>query len=110
MSIDNLTIKEAREIAAMFGNVSPHLASPWEVGKNYFIRTVTMAQTGRLVSVHPTELVLDDAAWVADTGRFANAVKKAAFDEVEPFPGRIIVGRQAIIDACEIPSLPCEQK
>lgn len=85
--------------------------SPWEIGKNYLIRTVTMIDTGRLVAVTDHELVLEDAAWIADTGRFANALVSAEFCEVEPFPaGQVIIGRGAIIDACQIHTLPREQK
>jgi hypothetical protein len=85
---------------------------PWEIGKTYLIRTVTMIDTGRLVAVTPQELVLEDAAWIADTGRFALAVKTAEFDEVEPFPDgrRVIVGRGSVIDAVQIPSAPRTQK
>ena len=73
----------------------------WEIGKNYVIRTVTMIQVGKLISVDEHELVLEDAAWVADTGRWANFLSEGKVSEVEPFPdGRIIVGRHAIIDAC----------
>ena len=73
---------------------------PWVVGKTYLIRTVTMIQTGRLVAVYDKELVLEDAAWVADTGRFYDALSKGTLNEVEPFPdGPVIVGRGAISDA-----------
>jgi hypothetical protein len=88
----------------------PHTA-PWRIGANYLIRTVTMIDTGRLVDVTPTELVLEDAAWIADTGRFSGAVSKASFGEVEPFPaGRVIIGRGAVIDAVEIHTVPRSQK
>jgi len=84
---------------------------PWNIGANYLIRTVTMIDTGRLVEVTPMELVLEDAAWVADTGRFSDALKKSEFSEVEPFPaGRVIIGRGSIIDAVEISNLPMKQK
>ena len=74
---------------------------PYEVGEKYFIRTVTMAHTGRLVAVSEQELVLEDASWIADTGRFAKFLRDGTLNEVEPFPdGRVIVGRGAIIDAC----------
>ena len=80
-------------------------SSPWNIGKNYFIRTVTMIDTGRLVQVTPQELVLEDAAWIADTGRFHAALKTCDFNEVEPFPdGRVIINRGAVIDAIEIPT------
>jgi hypothetical protein len=83
----------------------------WVIGKNYLIRTVTMIDTGRLVAVTEHELVLEDAAWVADTGRFAQAIEKGEFNEVEPFPsGRVIVGRGSLIDAVQIPVLPRKQK
>lgn len=109
MNIDSLTIKEAREIAALFtAKADEH---PFEIGANYLIRTVTMIDTGRLIRVTPTELVLEDAAWIADTGRFADAVAKAVFSEVEPFPaGQVIIGRGAIIDAVKISVLPRDQK
>ena len=83
----------------------------WEVGKNYLIRTVTMIDTGRLVAVGEHELVLEDAAWIADTGRFQQALESGSFSEVEMFPkGRVIIGRSAVIDAVQINSLPTMQR
>lgn len=83
----------------------------WEVGKNYLIRTVTHIQTGRLVGYDAHELVLEDAAWIADTGRFSGALTSCDFSEVEPFPqGRVLVGRGALIDAVQIASTPRSQK
>ena len=114
MNLDDLTIGQAKELARMFGlgqPLPPAADHPFEIGKNYLVRTVTMIDTGRLVAVTPTELVLEDAAWIADTGRFADAIRKAEFGEVEPFPpGRLIVGRGAIIDAFQIATLPRVQK
>jgi len=75
---------------------------PYTIGMKIFIRTVTMIVTGRLVEVHEHELVVEDAAWVADTGRFSAALASGTLSEVEPFPdGRVIVGRGSIVDACE---------
>lgn len=111
-NIDTLTIGEARKLAALFNGPQPTADShPWEIGKNYLIRTVTMIDTGRLVAVTEHELVIEDAAWVADTGRFADAVAKSEFGEVEPFPaGRVIIGRGSVIDAVLIEKLPRSQK
>lgn len=111
--IDNLTIKEAREISRLFNSTSqPSPAdSPYKVGEVYLIRTVTMIDTGRVVRVTPQEIVLTDAAWIADTGRFADALRKAEFSEVEPFPdGEVIINRAAVIDACTIKLAPRSQK
>lgn len=70
-----------------------------------------MIDTGKLVSVTNQELVLENAAWIADTGRFSDAVKSCAFNEVEPFPtGRVIIGRGSVIDAICINELPTKQK
>jgi hypothetical protein len=111
MKIDELTIGEARQLVQMFGGGKAGDEHAWQIGKNYLIRTVTMIDTGRLVAVTEHELVLEDAAWIADTGRFAQAVDKAEFGEVEPFPsGRVIVGRGSVIDAVEITVLPRSQK
>ena len=79
-------------------------SSPFKIGAHYLIRTVTMTNTGTLVAEYPEFLVLKDAAWVADTGRFANVLKDPTmFNEVEPFPADVIVGKGAIVDACIIP-------
>ena len=106
-----ITLKDLKEFFASKGIQEGESPSPWRIGSIYLIRTVTMIDTGRLVVVTPQELVLEDAAWIADTGRFADALKKAEFSEVEPFPdGKVIVGRGAVIDAVEISKAPRVQK
>lgn len=83
----------------------------WEIGKNYVIRTVTMIQVGRLVEVTDEELIMEDASWIADTGRWMNFLKDGKINECEPFPNPIIVGRKALIDATEwTHKLPKDQK
>ena len=71
----------------------------WQVGKNYFIRTVTMHLVGKLVAVTDKELLLSKASWIADSGRFHTALKTGSLDEVEPFVNDVIVNRAAVIDA-----------
>ena len=79
----------------------------WQVGKAYLIRTVTMIDTGVLVSIDDHEIVLSDAAWIADTGRFSKTLKTLEFSEVEPFPnGLVAIGRGALIDAVAITAAP----
>jgi hypothetical protein len=83
----------------------------WQVGKAYLIRTVTMIDTGILVSIDGHEVVLKDAAWIADTGRFGAALKNMDFNEVEPFPdGLVAIGRGSIIDAVQIAAAPRDVK
>lgn len=96
MDINNLTIGQAKELASMLGQPAP--AGPYRVGDCVLIRTVTMTQVGRITAIYPGELVLEDAAWVADTGRFHEAIAKGTLHEVEAVDGRVIVGRGAIVD------------
>ena len=83
----------------------------FKIGQPYLIRTVTMIYTGRVVAVTQHEIVVEDAAWIADTGRFADCLKTGEFLEVEPYPdGQVIIGRGSLIDAAFIPKLPRKQK
>ena len=71
----------------------------YEVGTKYLVRCVTMFYTGRLKRITPGELVFEDASWIADTGRFHDALKTGDLREVEPFIEEVIIPRTAIIDA-----------
>ena len=82
-------ITEEKEIIRDF-------SGPWKLGEKYQITTVTKIYTGELVYIGDQELVLKDAAWIADTGRFYNAIKdQTKYSEVEPFEEnehRILIG------------------
>ena len=83
----------------------------FEIGRQYLIRTVTLYYTGILTRITETDLVLENAAWIADTGRFSTALKTGSLSEVEPFVDPVIVPRGGIIDATNWPhALPREQK
>lgn len=109
MDIDNLTIKEVKHLQNLLkGNGETH---PYQVGKNYFIRTVTHHYTGKLEKVTSKELILSDAAWIADDGRFMNAIKDGTLKEIEPFQDDVVIGRGAVLDATIWRhALPREQK
>ena len=72
---------------------------PYQIGSNYLVETVTKYYLGRLVWVGPQELVLEDASWIADTGRYHEALRDGTAAEVEPCPEPVIVGRGAVVDA-----------
>lgn len=111
MNIEELTLKQIRELQSLLGGTQVDKSHPFKVGESYLIRTVTMTQVGRLEAVHEQELVLSSASWVADTGRFYDALKTGKLNEVEPFPNEAIVGRGAICDAVIwTHTLPREQK
>ncbi len=86
--LDELTIGEAQECL-------------WQIGKAYFIRTVTMHLLGKLEAVTDKELLLSSASWIADSGRFHKAINTGELNEIEPFKSNVIVGRAALIDATE---------
>lgn len=115
MDINELTIGQAKQLAELFGsnNNTACEKHPYEVGKAYLVRTVTFIYTGRLLEVTKNELVMEDVAWIADTGRWADMLKDASkLNEVEPYPeGKVIIGRGGIMDAVEWKNdLPKSQK
>ena len=103
-NVDNLTYGQIKELKALLGSgVSGNQDHPFEIGKKYLIRTVTMIQTGMIKAVRGKFLVLEQAAWIADTGRFSEALEdQEKMKEVEPFKNDAIVNMDTIIDATEI--------
>lgn len=79
---------------------------PLRVGNAVFIRAVTHYYTGRIVAIEPDRVLLGEAAWVADTGRWNKALTEgaASLAEVEPYPDGVCgVMRGAIVDYCNFP-------
>ena len=97
MNIDNMTVKQLLSLADAVGCKSDDTA--FEVGKSYLIRTVTLYYTGRIKKITSKELVLEEAAWIADTGRYYDCLRDGKFNEVEPYIEDVIIPRDTIIDA-----------
>lgn len=112
INIDNLTLGQVKQLKCLLGGSEKGCASsPFIVGKAYFIRTVTMAWTGKVVSIDQQFLVLEKAAWIADTGRYNEFVAKGSAQEVEPVSVNVIIGVGSIVDAVEfVPVLPRDVK
>ena len=72
--------------------------NPIKVGNKVFIRTVTHYYTGQIVEVSDSEIVLDDAAWIADTGRWGWALEHGTLSEIEPFCDPVAINRASIVD------------
>ena len=80
------------------------------VGKKWFIRTVTYHLTGEVEKMVGNFLVLKNAAWIADSGRFMQAIKEGKLNEVEPV-GNAMVNLNSIVDMFPWKfKLPSEQK
>ena len=81
------------------------------VGKSYFLRTVTYHLVGKVVAQHGGNIIeLDDASWVADSGRFMQAIKTGTLNEVEPV-GKAYVNLKSVTDFFPwVHPLPKDQK
>ncbi len=108
MNIDELTIGQLKQIAALLHIESPLAQSstrlPMPVGTKVFVRTVTHIFTGMVEAVSEEEVAIVEACWVADTGRYADTLRTGEFGqsgELEPYPkGRVVLNRGAFIDWC----------
>ena len=67
------------------------------IGEKLFIRTVTYHLIGKVEKQIGTLLYLKNTVWVADSGRFMNAIKEGTLNEVEPI-GDWFVNTNAIVD------------
>ena len=87
--------------------------NPYEVGKCYFIQTLTDYFTGRVDKATARDVTLVEAAWIPETGRFADAMRTGKFSEVEPYPDAmaVIVHLDKVVASAEWSHpLPREQK
>lgn len=75
--------------------------SPFEKGEKLFIRTVTHYLTGKVTRQVGKFLFLDDAAWIADTGRFHDALRTGKLHEVEPALSTVRLNTECIVDVYE---------
>lgn len=104
MNVNEITVGQVKDLLQMFQGRQEDSSSafqPFEIGKDYLIRTVTHIDIGTVVSVGPIEIIMVNASWIGDTGRYADAFKCGSLNEVEPYPDdqEVIIGRGAIIDA-----------
>jgi len=97
---DQLTTDEKIDISSMEDMI----------GKAWFFRTVTYHLTGRVVKIIGNLFVLEDAAWIADSGRFHDCIAKGSLKEVEPV-GSAMVNISTVVDIFPWKHpLPKEQK
>lgn len=124
--IKELTLDQVKQVVSTYGHLFAQAAAPscasqpacrpagstlLKVGQAYLIRTVTLHYTGRITAISESEVELEDAAWIADTGVFSTCLKTGELGEVEPFVGKVLVSRAAMVDAtCWPHALPRTQK
>lgn len=80
------------------------------IGKSFFFRTVTYHLVGKVIKRIGHILQLEKASWIADSGRFMQAIKNGTLSEVEPV-GTAFVNLESVTDFFPWKHrLPTEQK
>lgn len=113
--------KEIQEIQKLLSKLSENNQSlqlqieqpeiPFQIGKSYLIRTVTLYYTGRIKDIKGKFIQLEEAAWIPDTGRWKEATENGTFNEIEPFANDPWINTDSTIDFQEITyKLPTNQK
>lgn len=87
-------------IVVFRGSVFRKVSTMDFVDKNVIIRTVTYHYTGQVIEQDDKWVVLDKAAWIADSGRWNEAIKSGSLNEVEPYPDghRVYISLDAIVE------------
>jgi len=80
------------------------------IGKKFFFRGVTYHLLGKVKKKVGSFLMLEDASWIADSGRFMQTIKEGIVKEVEPV-GEAFINLEAVVDFFPwIHELPTVQK
>jgi hypothetical protein len=109
MDLDKMTIGEAKELAGLFCN-KPSNKYDHFIGKKLFIRTVTYHMLGRCIAARGDLVELEQASWIADSGRFMQFIKEGKMNEVEPV-GNVHINMSSVCDMYEWShELPKDQK
>jgi hypothetical protein len=103
INIKDLTIGQLDELRALLGGLNATGAEiskdvPFTVGDALLTRTVTFSHIGRVTRITADFLVFDDGGWVADTGRFSEALAHGTLNEFERAPGVFFVARGGLVD------------
>ena len=110
MNINDLTLGQLKEIQSI-GVSSGNQETPFQIGEKYLFRTVTHIEVGRVKRIIGQFVELEDASWIADTGRYHDCLVNGTFSEIEPYPLYTGVNTQSLINYAPWPhDLPKEQK
>ncbi len=108
MDINEMTIGQVKELKDMFGNAELKQKTPehdFKVGKKYFVRSVTHHYLGEVVDVFNTCIVMHKCTWIADDGKFSDAMRgewtKSAEHEPYPENARVSIYLGALCDSVE---------
>ena len=68
------------------------------IGQKWFFRTVTYHLVGKITKRIGNFFQLEEASWIADSGRFMDFLKTGKPNEVEPV-GKVLINMNTIVDA-----------
>src|SRR5512146_745928 len=99
MKIDDLTIGEMRQLVSML-MLGKANECPFVIGKSYFVRLATYHVLGTVDRIVGDFVVLKagTASWIADSGRFQQAIDDGKLNEVEPVGTEIFFNMNNVID------------
>lgn len=108
MEIDLQKIQDAQTELAKLEELKKLTGSPQEesfieVGKTYFVRTVTYHYLIQVKAKNGKE-VKGRASWIPDSGRYADFINEGKIEgsaEVEPIEPDLILRLDTIVDYCE---------
>ncbi len=73
---------------------------PFEIGKTYIFRTITMCDIGRISDIVGNYIILENAVWIPDTGSWSKClVDPNEIQNVEPFASKVFLNTDSIVDA-----------
>jgi len=84
----------------MFSSDSSEKTGDICIGDVIFIRAITFHYVGRVTRVSENFVHLEEASWVADSGRFGEALSLGTLNDVEPM-GKCMISLNAIVDVAE---------
>jgi hypothetical protein len=100
--------KDSLPKASALPTVNNSAKHPFVIGKQWIFETVTKYWVGDIVAVTETEVVLERAAWIADTGRFNEFMKTGKPSELEPANGPVVISRGGYVVAYLSPNVTIE--
>lgn len=99
--MDTITVNGIEYVSKdIIGTMAPISTDEPPYGGVMLVQTVTAFYVGEIVSVHQQEIVMRDACWVADAGRYHQFLRGEHDSnvELEPLPdGNVIIGRGSIV-------------
>ncbi len=104
ISVENISVEEV-EIngrkyvpAGSVAHSQQNAEEPLSVGNTVLIRAITYHYLGRIAAIDDKRVLLVDASWLADSGRFGASLETGSVSEVEPYPDPVSVSLGAIVD------------